>query len=43
MCDQERQAHAGSYPFCLSLGQFDMKNVTVKGIICFLSLLAVSM
>lgn len=29
--------------FGLSLSQFIMKNVIVKGIICFLSLLAVSM
>lgn len=29
--------------FGLSLSQFDMKNVTAKGIICFLGLLVVSM
>lgn len=29
--------------FGLPFGQFDMENITVKAIICFLSLLAVSM
>lgn len=45
MSDRDRRAHAGSSSFglCLSPKELGMENLTVKGIIYFLSLLDVSM